>query len=63
MAKIPKQRSGGQFGGSGGHRANRGAFRASGGNVRPPSKGCLVLALLMLTGTMASGYGLFELVA
>jgi hypothetical protein len=42
---VPKQRGAGQRGGDG-HRSNKGAFRASGGSVKPPKKGC-PLALLV----------------
>lgn len=58
MAKIPKQRGSGMFGGDG-HRSNRGAFRNSGGSVRPPNKGCAVLVLMTAfvgTGIMAAAY-------
>lgn len=36
MAKIPGPRKPGQTGGFGGHRSNKGSFRAAGGRVPPP---------------------------
>jgi hypothetical protein len=46
---VPKPRREGQRGGMN-HRSNHGAFRASGGNVKPPKKGgCLALFLLFMT--------------
>lgn len=47
MGKVPKPRGGGQTGGDG-HRGNRRAFRAAGGQVGR-SKGCAVLALAFLS--------------
>jgi len=47
---VPKQRGPGQRGGAGGQRANRGTFRNSGGNVKPPSKICGLIALALATG-------------
>ena len=46
MGKIPKPRGGGQRGGDG-HRGNRRAFRAAGGQVGR-GKGCAVLVLAFL---------------
>ena len=45
---TPKQRGAGQTGGHGGHRKNIGAFRASGGSVKPPKKGCPLTALVLM---------------
>lgn len=59
---VPSQRKSGQFGGDG-HRANKGAFRASGGSVKPPSKGCFGVFALFVAFTTAASYGLFELIA
>lgn len=53
---IPKQRGPGQRGGSGGHRANRGTFRNSGGNVKPPGKGCTIWAIGFITAMFGTGY-------
>lgn len=50
---VPKQRGSGQFGGDG-HRSNRSAFRRSGGNVKPPSKGCAVIVLAGIGGLIAA---------
>lgn len=51
---IPKQRKSGSFGGDG-HRSNRSAFRRSGGSVKPPSKGCLLIVLVILVVPVALG--------
>ena len=51
---IPKQRKSGSFGGDG-HRANKGAFRRSGGSVKPPSWGCLLIVLVILVVPVALG--------
>ena len=63
MAKIPKQRGSGSFGGDG-HRANKGAFRNSGGNVKPPGDSwfpCGVVAFLAgLTGLTGIGTAVFN---
>lgn len=59
MAKIPRQHPG-RMGGEGGHRKNRAAFRAAGGNVKPPSKGCLVLFLAGLVGLTGIGTAVFN---
>lgn len=50
---APKQRKPGQFGGDG-HRSNKGAFRASGGHVKPPSKSCGLLAVVVLLSGMGA---------
>lgn len=57
MAKIPGQRKSGSFGGDG-HRSNRSAFRRSGGSVKPPSKGCALAALLMLSSPVLAAVGM-----
>lgn len=41
---VPKQRKSGQFGGDR-HRGNFRTANRRGGNVKPPSKSCLVLIL------------------
>lgn len=46
MAKIPKPRGGGQTGGAGGQRKNRGTFRAVGGQVGKSKSGCLSAVVL-----------------
>lgn len=59
MAKIPKPRGGGQTGGAGGQRKNRGTFRAAGGHVGKSKSGCLsavVLFLLPVAGAVVAVY-------
>lgn len=51
---IPNQRKSGQFGGDG-HRSNKGAFRASGGSVKPPKGGCLGVVLIVAFTPLAFG--------
>lgn len=53
---VPKQRGAGQFGGDR-HRSNKGAFRASGGHVKPPSRGCLVLVIPAVTVPVGAVWG------
>lgn len=59
---VPKQRGPGAFGGDG-HRSNKGAFRASGGSVKPPKKGCMSVLVLVVGGLTFASYGLYQLVA
>ena len=42
---VPKQRSGSSGRGGANHRSNITGFRNSGGSVKPPKKGCLVIVL------------------
>jgi hypothetical protein len=44
------------------HRSNKAGFRASGGNVKPPSKGCLVLVAAPLAAVIAAGTAFVELI-
>ena len=55
---VPKPRREGQSGGMN-HRSNHGAFRASGGSVKPPKKGgCGLLALLVLASPLFAAAGM-----
>ena len=47
---IPKQRSGSSGRGGANHRSSYKGFRNSGGSVKPPKKGCMVI---MLAGVSA----------
>lgn len=75
MAKVPKQRTGGQTGGGGriGQTSNRSASQSRGGRPhaggggtgrKPPGKGCAVTALALAGGIVglvaAAGYGAFR---
>lgn len=61
MGKIPRQRSGGQTGGFGGHASNRSRSlgrggtpsRGGGGSGRKPPGGCVVLLAYVLAGIPA----------
>lgn len=62
MAKIPRQHPS-RMGGEDGHRKNRAAFRAAGGNVKPPSKSwfpCGVVILAGLVGLTGIGTAVFN---
>lgn len=50
---VPKQRRSGQTGG-GSHRDSYRGFRNSGGNVKPPKKGCFGVLLVGLALSVAA---------
>jgi hypothetical protein len=53
---VPKPRREGQSGGMN-HRSSYKGMRNSGGNVKPPSKGCLALVLAMVGVGSLLAYG------
>lgn len=57
---VPKQRGGSSGRGGANHRDNIRGFRNSGGNVKPPKKGCELFVLviagsILLTGIAGAG--------
>jgi hypothetical protein len=56
---VPKPRREGQSGGMN-HRSSYKGFRGSGGNVKPPSKGCLVIVLAGVSTVALAAYGVSQ---
>jgi hypothetical protein len=59
---VPKQRSGSSGRGGANHRSSYRGFRNSGGNVKPPSKSCLVVVLAGASAGIALVWGGVEVI-
>lgn len=62
MMSIPKQRSGSSGHGGANHRSSYKGFRNSGGSVKPPKKGCLVIVLAAASAGVALAGAVAEVV-
>lgn len=60
---IPKQRGGSSGRGGSNHRDSYRGFRNSGGNVKPPKKGCALFLFIMLLLPLVAGAGIWEMIA